>query len=143
MYQSPCGSSTGSAVGVSAGYAPIALGTESIGSIFSPATRAALYALKPTIGSVDMSGVWPVSKVFDAVGGMTKSVSDLAAITGCLITQGHLESSLNSKKFKDVLSKDFAGLKVGFLDPEVWVYPPEVVSPIESVATQIVSARKK
>lgn len=136
--QNPCGSSTGSAVGVSAGYSPIALGTDSIGSLISPATRAALYTLKPTPGSVDMSGIYPVSVHFDAVGGMAKSVIDLAVITDSLLEPKSRES-YKSEKFVDCLPKTFRGLKIGFLDPRVWQYPSALVKKIEEVDRQIVS----
>ena len=135
--QNPCGSSTGSAVGVSAGYSSIALGTDSIGSLISPATRAALYALKPTPGSVDMSGIYPVSAPFDAVGGMAKSVIDLAAITDILLESNGQESR-NSEKPADCLPKTFRGLNIGFLDPRVWQYPSTHVKKIEVVDRQIV-----
>ncbi|KAF2441737.1 amidase signature enzyme [Karstenula rhodostoma CBS 690.94] len=52
----PGGSSTGSAVGVAAGFAPLSLGTETSGSLTTPASRAALYALKLTPGAVSMEG---------------------------------------------------------------------------------------
>ena len=136
--QNPCGSSTGSAVGVSAGYAPIALGTDSIGSLISPATRAALYAQKPTPCSVDMSGTYPVSAHFDAVGGMAKSVIDLAAITDSLLESKGRESH-KSETLVDCLPRTFRGLKIGFLDPRVWQYPPSLVKRIEEVDRQIIS----
>ena len=136
--QNPCGSSTGSAVGVSAGYSPIALGTDSVGSLISPATRAALYTLKPTPGSVDMSGIWPVSVHFDAVGGMAKSVIDLATMTDCLL-ESNTRNSFQSGELVECLSKTFRGLRIGFLDPRVWHYPRELVKKIEEVDRQIVS----
>lgn len=55
--QGPAGSSSGSAAGVAAGFAPMSLGTESDGSIVMPACRAGLYALKITRGTVDDTGV--------------------------------------------------------------------------------------
>lgn len=125
-------------MGVSAGYSPIALGTDSIGSLFSPATRAGLFTLKPTVGSVDMSGVWPVSKVLDAIGGMTKSVIDLATITNCLVSSHDASQTFTARGFEQYLSKSFFGLKIGFLDPRVWGYPAEAVKPIAQVDRQIV-----
>ncbi|KAF2682905.1 hypothetical protein K458DRAFT_453191 [Lentithecium fluviatile CBS 122367] len=55
--RAPGGSSTGSAMGVAAGFSPLSLGTETSGSLTSPASRAALYALKLTPGSVSIKGV--------------------------------------------------------------------------------------
>jgi amidase len=66
----PGGSSTGSAVAVASGFSTLAVGTDTIGSLITPANRAALYALKPTVGQVPMDGIFNLSKTFDAVGGM-------------------------------------------------------------------------
>lgn len=60
-HSSPSASSTGSAVAVSAGYAPVSIGTETDGSLVCPAGRAALYTIKPTIGLVPQSDIVPVS----------------------------------------------------------------------------------
>lgn len=76
--QSPGGSSTGSAVGVSAGFAPIAIGTETDGSLITQANRASLYGLRPTQGLVSLSGIVPISRVLDSPGPLAKSVEDLA-----------------------------------------------------------------
>ena len=124
---------------MSAGYSPLALGTDSIGSLISPATRAALYTLKPTPGSVDMSGIWPVSVHFDAVGGMAKSVIDLATITDCLLESNARESfQSESRELVGCLSRAFRGLKIEFLNPRVWLYPLELIEEIEEVDCQIV-----
>jgi amidase len=66
----PGGSSTGSAVAVASGFSTLAIGTDTIGSLITPANRAALYALKPTVGQVPMDGIFNLSKTFDSVGGM-------------------------------------------------------------------------
>lgn len=54
-HQSPAGSSSGSAVSVAARFAPIALGTETDGSLVQPAPQAGLYALKPAPGKVSVN----------------------------------------------------------------------------------------
>lgn len=85
-----------------------------------------------------MSGIWPVSVHFDAVGGMAKSVIDLATITDCLL-ESNARESFQSVELVECLSKTFRGLKIGFLDPRVWHYPPELVEEIEEVDRQVVS----
>ncbi|CAG9998783.1 unnamed protein product [Clonostachys byssicola] len=135
-HSSPLGSSTGSAVGVSAGYSPLALGTETDGSLVQPAARAALYALKPTPGSVKMDGAWTLSHHFDAIGGMTKSVTDLAIITELLHTD-QVRSKLPTGGYLSSLSKSFEGLKVGFLDPEIWHLPERLCPQIPSVVQEL------
>ncbi len=57
----PCGSSAGSGVGVSAGFAAAALGSETDGSIICPSNRAALYGIKMSVGLSSRSGVVPIS----------------------------------------------------------------------------------
>lgn len=74
----PSGSSSGCAVGLAAGFAAGAVGTEADGSLILPAARAALFAIKPTVGLVSRSGVFPLSFTQDSVGPMAKSVYDMA-----------------------------------------------------------------
>ncbi|KAF2257469.1 amidase signature enzyme [Trematosphaeria pertusa] len=140
-HSSPLGSSTGSAVGVSAGFSPLSLGTETDGSLVQPAARAALYALKPTVGSTDHRGVWTLSKRFDAVGAIAKSVSDLALATEMLHTM-EVRSRLPEDGYLSFLSKSFTGLKVGFLDESQWHLPPQMCPQIPSVVQQLNGAYK-
>ncbi|GME34936.1 Amidase [Neofusicoccum parvum] len=84
-HTAPGGSSAGSAVAVAAGFAPLAVGSDTVGSLITPANRAALYALKPTVGEVPMDGVFALSRSFDAVGGMAKSAADLTFLMDALM----------------------------------------------------------
>lgn len=119
--QAPSGSSTGSAMGVAAEFSPISIGTETSGSLTSSASRAALYALKLTPGSVSMSGTWQVAASFDTTGGMAKTVVDLAHLSDTLLQQRHpaKESLVNA------MQQDWEGISVGFVDIELWRLPPE------------------
>lgn len=74
------GSSSGSGVGVSAGFAPIAIGTETDGSIICPSNRAALFGLKPTVGLTSRAGIVPISGTQDSPGPMGRSAWDVAAM---------------------------------------------------------------
>ncbi|OCF31109.1 hypothetical protein I316_07241 [Kwoniella heveanensis BCC8398] len=74
----PMGSSSGSAVGVSAGWAAASLGTDTMGSVLGPAARADLYAIRPTIGRVSRSGTVPVSMEHDTIGPMGFTTYDVA-----------------------------------------------------------------
>jgi amidase len=84
--RSPSGSSSGSAVGIVAGLAPLAIGTETDGSIVSPASACGVVGLKPTLGLVSRAGIVPISAAQDTAGPMTRTVADaallLAAIAG-------------------------------------------------------------
>ncbi|KAM4063679.1 amidase [Hirsutella rhossiliensis] len=114
----PAGSSTGSAVGVACGFAPIALGTETSGSIVSPSAVAALYALKLTPGSVPLTGIMEVTACFDTVGGMGKTPLDVALTSDALLgpAEGASLASVAS-------SVDFGDVSVGFVDIEKWRLP--------------------
>ena len=81
---SPAGSSSGSAVGVAAGYAPIALGTDTTGSVRSPATTNGVVGLKPTTGVISTIGVMPAVAGMDTVGPITRSVADAAVMLSIL-----------------------------------------------------------
>jgi amidase len=76
----PSGSSTGSAVAVSLALAPVAVGTETGGSIMSPSMKNGVVGLKPTIGLVSRRGIVPISPTLDTAGPIGKTVTDVAAL---------------------------------------------------------------
>lgn len=76
----PSGSSTGSAVAVSAGYVPVSIGTETLGSIISPAGEAGVVGIKPTVGLASRQGIIPISISQDTAGPMGRSVLDCAIV---------------------------------------------------------------
>lgn len=76
----PLGSSSGSAISVSAGFSAAALGAETVGSLVAPAARAALFALRPTMGLVSRNGTVPGASSLDVVGPMGKSAYDVALL---------------------------------------------------------------
>jgi amidase len=82
--RNPSGSSSGSAVAVAAGLAPLAIGTETDGSIISPANNCGIVGLKPTVGLVSRSGIVPISSAQDTAGPMTRCVADAAVLLGAI-----------------------------------------------------------
>jgi amidase len=84
--RNPSGSSSGSAVAVSANLAPVAIGTETNGSIVSPSSACGIVGFKPTVGLVSRSGIIPLAASQDTAGPMARTVADaalvLAAIAG-------------------------------------------------------------
>ncbi len=78
--RSPSGSSSGSAVSVAAGLAPLAVGTETDGSIVSPAAACGVVGIKPTLGLVSRTGIVPISAMQDTAGPMTRTVADAAVL---------------------------------------------------------------
>ena len=80
----PSGSSSGSAVAVAAGLCVVSLGTETCGSIISPAGVNGIVGIKPTMGLVGRSGIIPISNTFDTAGPMARSVTDAAILLGLM-----------------------------------------------------------
>lgn len=92
-HSTPGGSSSGSAISVAAGFAPIAIGSETCGSLVNPSDRAALYTLKPSPGLVSQQGIVPISHTFDTAGPMTKCVADLAVLMDIMMEPSTVSSS--------------------------------------------------
>ena len=84
LNHSASGSSSGSAVAVSAGYVPLSIGSETNGSILSPATTCGVVGLKPTVGLVSRAGVIPISFSQDSPGPMARSVTDAAIMLSAI-----------------------------------------------------------
>jgi amidase len=82
--RSPSGSSSGSAVAVAANLCALAVGTETNGSIVSPASINGIVGLKPTIGLVSRSGVVPISHSQDTAGPLARTVRDAAVMLGAM-----------------------------------------------------------
>jgi amidase len=78
--RSPSGSSSGSAVATASGFCAVAIGSETDGSITSPASCSSLVGVKPTVGLVSRSGVIPISPSQDTLGPMARSVTDAALV---------------------------------------------------------------
>jgi aspartyl-tRNA(Asn)/glutamyl-tRNA(Gln) amidotransferase subunit A len=76
----PGGSSAGSAVAVASGMAPMALGSDTGGSVRAPAGLCGTVGLKTTVGRVSRHGVFPLSWTLDSVGPLTRSVEDAALV---------------------------------------------------------------
>ena len=74
------GSSSGSASSMAASLATMAVGTETDGSITSPASLASLVGIKPTVGLVSRAGIIPIAPSQDTAGPMTRTVADAAAL---------------------------------------------------------------
>ena len=78
--RNPCGSSSGSAVGVSAHLATVAIGTETDGSVVCPSGANGVVGIKPTLGLVSRSGVVPISAEQDTAGPIARNVTDAAVV---------------------------------------------------------------
>jgi amidase len=91
--RNPSGSSSGSAAAVAAGLAPLAVGTETDGSIVSPSSICGLVGIKPTVGLVSRHGVVPISRTQDTPGPMACCVADAAVLLGVLAGPDALDAA--------------------------------------------------
>ena len=73
----PGGSSSGSAAAVACGMVPLALGSQTAGSIIRPASYCGVFGLKPTFGFLDMRGAKPFAPSLDTVGWFARTANDL------------------------------------------------------------------
>lgn len=79
------GSSSGSAVAVAAGMVPVAIGSDTGGSVRIPAALCGLVGLKTTVGLLPMAGIAPLSRTLDTLGPLTRCVDDAARVHGALL----------------------------------------------------------
>ncbi|WP_233843315.1 amidase [Dyella sp. 2HG41-7] len=82
--RNPCGSSSGSAVAVAAGLVPVAVGSETDGSIICPASMNGIVGIKPTLGLVSRSGIIPISHNQDTAGPLARNVTDAAMLLSAM-----------------------------------------------------------
>ena len=136
--QNPSGSSTGSAVSVSAGFAPLSIGADFNGSLTNPATRAALYTIRTTPGVVSEKGGFPFSKNRDSVGPMAKSTDDLVNLLNVIVDVSHLE--VPDRGYDIEVSRGWKDVSFGILDPKHWHLLEDVQKPQPGALNQIVSA---
>lgn len=114
----PLGSSTGSAVAVSADMAPIGIGTETNGSLMSPAINNSLVSLKPTVGLVSRHGIFPISSSQDTAGPLSKTVACSAALLDVIAGYDPADAASLQKSatsYEEALSRDLHGMRVGAL----------------------------
>jgi len=92
LEHTPGGSSSGSAAAVAAGYCPLALGTQTIGSVSRPAAFCGIVGVKPSAGTLPRDGIFPFSPTADQVGYFVRSMADAGFILELLLPDS-VESS--------------------------------------------------
>src|SRR3990167_9989214 len=105
----PGGSSGGSAASVSAYLSPLAIGSETAGSIRQPAAWCGIVGLKPTYGRVSRYGVIAMGSSLDCPGPMTRTVEDAALFLQTFAGKDHYDATtaeVNVKRYTDSLRKN-------------------------------------
>ncbi len=142
----PGGSSSGSGSGVAAGLFPMALGSDTGGSIRNPASACGIVGLKPTYGLVSRRGVFPLSFTLDHVGPLTRNVTDNALMLDIIAGHDPLDpgsAAAPAGHYASGLERGVRGLRIGFIrhfHETDLVADPEVSAGLENVARTLQAA---
>ncbi|MFN8632708.1 MAG: amidase [Chloroflexota bacterium] len=141
--RTPAGSSSGSGVGVAARLMPVALGTQTGGSILRPSAYNGVVGLKPTYGRVSRQGIVPLSWSLDHAGPIVRSVADAALVLGVIAGHDPRDPQSLTADVPDYtaalstpIERPRLGLILDFLDRS----QPEVRAHIEGVADRFRAA---
>ena len=144
LEHTPGGSSSGSAAGVAAGMIPLALGSQTVGSVLRPAAYCGVVGLKPTHGRISTAGVLPLAWSLDHVGIFARSVEDAALALSVLA--GHDPADGSSAA---VPTADYLGALARSEQPPRLGIPlklfsdkagPEMIAHLEAIASAFAKA---
>ena len=114
--QGSSGSSAGPGAATAAGLVGFSIGSETWGSIVSPATRNGVTGLRPTFGTVSKSGAMALSWSMDKLGPMCRSVDDCALIYSVIKGTDGLDLSVVDVPFQVPLKKELRSLRIGYIE---------------------------
>ena len=120
----PGGSSSGSAAAVAAGMVPLALGSQTNGSVIRPAAFCGVYGFKPSHGLISRDGVMKLSRTLDHVGGFARALEDLALLAEVLA--GWDANDPDTRLRASIPFRELAAQEpplpplLGFVKPPVW-----------------------
>jgi aspartyl-tRNA(Asn)/glutamyl-tRNA(Gln) amidotransferase subunit A len=139
----PGGSSGGSAAAVAAGFAPLAIGSDTGGSIRQPAALCGVVGMKPTYGTVSRYGLVAFASSLDQIGPFATSVADAALLFDVIGGHDPLDStSLNrpTPRVLSVLDDGVDGMTVGVLAELLEGAAPDVVARVSEAAEALAAA---
>jgi aspartyl-tRNA(Asn)/glutamyl-tRNA(Gln) amidotransferase subunit A len=146
----PGGSSSGSVVAVAAGYAPLALGSDTGGSVRLPASFCNVTALRPTYGVLSRHGLTAMASSLDQVGPIAATAADLALAFGVMAGTDPLDSTSvdlpGRERLADLRPLDLKGLRIGLprecfadgLEPGVWGLLDNALRALEGQGAELV-----
>ncbi len=149
--RTPCGSSSGSGVAVAAGFAPVAIGTETNGSVVCPATANGNAAIKPTVGLVSRTHIVPISHTQDTAGPMAMNLADAVRVLAAMMGPDPADSATaeqpdwDREELLDALDQaSLQGMRVGVIrglsnfHPRVTDIYEEAVTLLEASGAEVV-----
>jgi aspartyl-tRNA(Asn)/glutamyl-tRNA(Gln) amidotransferase subunit A len=145
----PGGSSGGSAAAVAAGFAPVALGSDTGGSIRQPASLCGVTGLKPTYGRVSRYGLMALASSLDQIGPFARTVEDAALVLNVIEGRDPKDGTsieLPSTTISELLDTDIKGMTIGIakeyfidgIDPEVRKRIDEAIDVYRNAGAEIV-----
>ncbi len=133
----PGGSSGGSAVAVSAGMVPLALGSDTGGSIRQPASLCGLTGLRPTYGRVSRYGLIPFASSLDQIGIMSINSLDNALLLGLIAGHDPLDSTslpVDVPDYADIMSSELKKIRIGIIKQNLGDdFSPEVTTVVKDL----------
>jgi aspartyl-tRNA(Asn)/glutamyl-tRNA(Gln) amidotransferase subunit A len=134
------GSSSGSAIAVAAGLAPFAIGSETSGSILTPAAFCGVTALRPTYGLVSRYGAMPLSWTLDKLGPFCRSAEDCGVVLEAIAGGDHRDPGSAGKSFyyTPQYARKMSELRIGFAPADFSEWPDEVARPALQQALEVV-----
>jgi aspartyl-tRNA(Asn)/glutamyl-tRNA(Gln) amidotransferase subunit A len=141
----PGGSSGGSAAAVAAGFAPLALGSDTGGSVRQPASLCGVVGVKPTYGAVSRYGLIAFASSLDQIGPFARTVDDAALLLEIIAGHDPLDSTSAAEpvpRLRDALDEGVEGLRVGIVEEltDADGIQPEVVTAVEDAARALEKA---